>query len=500
MNPDHKYRLYQKQLAKVADLTNIGSVLSWDQQVYMPKNGAQFRGQQIATVSTLSHEFFTDPKLGGWLKELSSDSSLSAEEAANVKLSRKDFERKAKYPAEFVEEMSLVTSEAFGAWHEARAKNDFSIYKPHLEKIIQLKRREAELVGYVNHPYEALLEDYEPGLTVKKIDEVFAQIESELFPFIKQVLAKPRPDTSFLEKNYPKSKQWAFASVMVKQMGYDFESGRADDAPHPFCTTFGPGDVRITIRHDENFFNMMFFAAIHEAGHALYELGLPMKEQYGLPLGNPVSLAFHESQSRFWENSIARSLPYWKGNLPRLQKEFPENLKAVTPEAFFKAVNTVEPSFIRVEADELTYHAHIYVRYLIEKALITGEIQVSDVPKYWNDRYEEFLGIRPKTDSEGCLQDVHWAYGAFGYFPTYSFGSFYASQFRAQMKKEMPNFDSLIETGDLKPILNWLREKIHDHGRRYNSGELLIRITGEDLNVKYFMDYAREKYGKIYGI
>ena len=287
---------------------------------------------------------------------------------------------------------------------------------------------------------------------------------------------------------------------MMKQMGYDFHSGRADFAPHPFCTTFGPGDVRVTLRVDENFFNMMLFAAIHEAGHALYELGFTTTSNYGLPMGQPISPAFHESQSRFWENNVARSLPYWKENFKTLQNDFPENFKDVTAAEFFKAVNYVEPSMVRVEADELTYHAHIYIRYLIEKALMGKEIQVSDVPQFWNDRYEEYLGIRPANDAEGCLQDVHWSYGAFGYFPTYSFGSFYAAQFSATMKKKIPNFDSLLEKGDLAPILQWLRENIHCHGRRYPSNEMLKMTTGSELDFSYFMDYARTKYGAIYGL
>ncbi len=500
MKPNSNYEAYKKHLSKVADLGFASSVLGWDQQTYMPKNGAQFRGQQLATLSSISHELFTDPQFGELLKTLSEDASLSDLEKANIKLTRRDYERKKKYPAAFVEEMSLLGSESFNAWHEARSKSDFKIYEPFLKRMIELKRKEAEIVGYVNHPYEGLLEDYEPGMTVKKIDETFELVKKELFPFIKQLTSKAKPRADFLELNYPKSKQWSFSAKMIQQMGYSFDTGRADDAPHPFCTTFGPEDVRITIRHDEHHFSMMFFAAVHEAGHGLYELGLPMKEQYGLPLGSALSLAFHESQSRFWENNVARSLPYWKGNFPALQAEFPENLAKVKVEEFYQSVNLVEPSFIRVEADELTYHAHIYIRYLIEKSLIEGSIEVKDVPKVWNDKYEEYLGIRPKNDAEGCLQDVHWAYGAIGYFPTYSFGSFYAAQLYAQLKKEHQNFDELVQSGNLKPVLTWLREKVHGSGRLHTSNELLKKVTHEELNVKYFMDYAREKYGKIYGL
>ncbi len=500
MKPEPSYENYRSKLAKIADLGFAGAVLSWDQQVYMPKNGAKARGRQLATLSTLGHELFTGEEFGALIERLGANNTLSPDQRINVALTRKDFERKKKYPDSFVEKMSLVTSEAFGAWHEARTKKDFSIFKPLLEQIVELKREETRLVGYQHHPYEALLEDYEPGLTVAKIDEVFDRVRNELFPFIRQILSRPQPDHSFLMKHYPKAKQWAFSEKMVRQMGYDFDSGRADDAPHPFCTTFGPGDVRITLRSDENEFTMMLFAAIHEAGHGLYELGLPLEEHYGLPLGTALSLAFHESQSRFWENNIARSLPYWKANYRTLQEEFPANLGAVALEDFYRGVNRIEPSFIRVEADELTYHAHIYIRYLIEKALIEGSIEVADVPRVWNDRYEEFLGIRPSNDSEGCLQDIHWSYGSFGYFPTYSFGSFYAAQLAAAMRNQIPGFDGLIEQGTLAPILGWLRTKVHSKGRRLNSEELLIETTGKGLDVGDFMNYARSKYGTIYGL
>lgn len=500
MKNNPKYQAYQTQLQKVADLGFANSVLGWDQQTYMPKNGAQFRGQQMATLSTLAHEIFVDPKFGELLNELAQDASLTPEQRLNVELTRKDYLRKKKYPHAFVEEHARVCADAFTAWHEARSTNRFSHFEATLAKIVDLKRQETQFLGFNEHPYEALLEDYEPGLTVKKIDSVFGEVKKDLFPFIKQITAKAKPRHDFLSRHYPKAKQWNFSEKMVKQMGYDFHSGRADFAPHPFCTTFGPGDVRVTIRVDENHFNQMFFAAVHEAGHGLYELGLPLAQNYGQPLGQALSLAFHESQSRFWENKVARSLPYWNANFKTLQHEFPENLNDVSALEFYKAVNLVEPSFIRVEADELTYHAHIYIRYLIEKALIEGQIQVRDVPQYWNDRYEEFLGIRPTKDSEGCLQDVHWSYGSFGYFPTYSFGSFYAAQLQATMKKEIPNYDTSLEKGDLAPLLQWLHDKVHVHGRRYTSGELLQNTTGSDLKFSYFMDYARKKYGEIYGI
>jgi carboxypeptidase Taq len=500
MKPEMSYEAYRSKLSKIADLGFAGAVLSWDQQVFMPKLGAKARGRQMATLSTLGHELFTGADFGGLLDSLVNDPALTEAQRINVKLTRKDFERKKKLPDAFVEKMALITAEAFGAWVEARRQKDFSLFRPLLEQIVALKREETRLLGFNAHPYEALLEDYEPGLTVAKIDEVFGRVREELFPLIQKILSRPRPDHSFLAKHYPKGKQWAFSEKMIRQMGYDFDSGRADDAPHPFCTTFGPGDVRITLRSDEHELAMMLFAAIHEAGHGLYELGLPLEEHYGMPLGSALSLAFHESQSRFWENNIARSFSYWKANYRTLQAEFPENLGSVSLESFYRGINRIEPSFVRVEADELTYHAHIYIRYLIEKALIEGSIEVADVPRVWNDRYEEFLGIRPSHDSEGCLQDIHWAYGSFGYFPTYSFGSFYAAQLAAAMKRQIPGYDDLTSSGNFAPLLQWLRSQVHSKGREFTSEELLIRCTGKGLDVGDFMDYARTKYGSIYGL
>jgi len=494
-----KYDQFKKQMSKVADINFSAAVLSWDQQTYMPKNGAEFRGQQIATLQTMGHEQFVLDDLGILIQEASKE-PLNEDQKTNIKLIQKDYDRKKKYPHEFVEELANVTASGFSAWHEARSKNEFKIFQPILEKIVELKRKEAKILGYVDHPYNALMEDFEPGLTVAKVDEVFSDVKKELFPFLKEILAKPKSRTDFISRHYPKAQQWSFSEKMVRKMGYNFEGGRADFAPHPFCTTFAPGDVRITIRASEDYYNEMFFAAIHEAGHGLYEQGLPMREHYGLPMGSALSLAFHESQSRFWENNVARSRAYWVGNFPELKKEFPDSLKDVTAEEFYKGVNLVEPSFIRVEADELTYHAHVYIRYLIEKALIEGSLEVRDVPKFWNDRYEEYLGIRPSSDAEGCLQDVHWSYGSFGYFPTYSLGSFYSAQIEYAMRKAIPTFDREVESGNLGILLQWLRENIHVHGRKYNSEELLTRISGSGLKFSYFMNYARKKYGEIYGI
>jgi carboxypeptidase Taq len=493
------YDEFTKLMAKVADLSFAGSVLSWDQETYMPKKGGEFRARQIATLQTMAHELFVSDQTGK-LIEAALGEELTEDQRVNLMLVHRDYQKKKRYPVVFVEEMANATARGFNFWHEARTKNDFNVFAPLLEKIIDLKIQEAKIIGFESHPYDALMDDYEPGLTIAKMDEVFDDVKKDLFPFMKQVIAKQKPRADFIYRTFEKDKQWEFSEKIIRKMGYDFDGGRGDFAPHPFCTTFGPGDVRITIRASENHYNEMFFAATHEAGHALYEQGLPMKEHYGLPMGSALSMAFHESQSRFWENNITRSKPFWIGHFPDLQKEFPKSLGDVTAEEFYRGVNLVEPSLIRVEADELTYHAHIFIRYQIEKLLIEGSIKVREVPKVWNDLYEEILGIRPSSDAEGCLQDVHWSFGGIGYFPTYSLGSFYAAQLKAAMIRSIPDLDQQVENGNLEPALKWLRENVHGHGRKYNSEEILTRVSGSGLKFSYFMDYVRSKYGEIYGI
>jgi carboxypeptidase Taq len=508
MNQHPVYEKLKQRLQKIADLNFSEAVLSWDQQTYMPKNGAAARGRQMATLKGLAHEWFVSPDVGEWLKELSEigSSQLMDDQTVNVKRIYADYHRKKKYPNDFVEKLAGLCANSFGQWAEAKKSNQFKLFEPSLQKIVEMKREEARFLSGstadTSKLYNELLEDFEPGLTVDRVDEVFAQVKNQLFPFMKTIFSKSEqnPHAPLLEKHYPKAVQSTVTETLIQQMGFSFDSSRADFAPHPFCTSFGPGDVRITLWSDENFISAMIFAGIHEAGHAQYESVLLTEQNYGLPLGQALSMAFHESQSRFWENNIARSAGYWKSNYPLLQKHFPDQLGTVPVDHFYAAINTVSPTLIRVEADELTYHAHIYIRYQIEKALIEGQIQAKDVPAFWNEQYESHLGIRPSTDREGCLQDVHWSYGAFGYFPTYSLGSFYAAQLQRQMKKDLPNYQSDLESGRLLPMANWLKEKVQSHGRRYTTDELLNRVTGSSLDFSAFMDYAKSKYGKIYNI
>lgn len=495
-----KYKAYKERLTTIADIGYSIALLGWDQETYMPEKGAGFRAQQIATLSGMVHEHFTDKELGKILKKLNDNpKKLTEKQRRNITQTLKDYKRQKKYTREFVELLSRTTSECFQAWQKARKESNFKLYAPHLTKMVALKRKEADLLGYKKHPYDALLDQYEPGARVADLDILFKDVREQLVGFVKKIAAARQNDDKFMYLHYPKDKQWDFGIELLKQMHFDFNAGRQDISAHPFTTSFNVKDVRLTTRIAEDNLKSMIWSCIHEGGHGLYEQGLPESE-YGLPSGEAISLGIHESQSRLWENMVGRSLPYWKANMPLLQKYFPENLNNISAEQFYKAANIVTPSFIRTEADELTYHFHILIRYEIEKALMEGKLQVKDLPEYWNARYKEYLGIKVPNDAEGVLQDIHWSHGSIGYFPTYSLGSFYAAQFYATAKKELKSLENKIESGNMLPLLEWLREKIHRHGKYYSAEELCKKVTGEKLNFAHFMKYAKEKYSNIYNL
>lgn len=493
------YSKYTQLLRKIADVQNAASLLNWDQETYMPAKSATFRAQQLSTLAGIAHELSTSKEMEEVLNALANDTSLSEKEKRNVKQSLKNFKDHKKYTTEFVKELSQTISETFQAWHKAKENNDFASYAPHLEKLIGLKRKEAELLGYEAHPYDALLDQYEPGAKTADLEKLFADVREQLVAFVKQIAAKPQNEDAFMYLHYDKQKQWDLGIDLLKQMGYDFEAGRQDLSSHPFTTNFSCEDVRVTTRINENDLNEMIWSCIHEGGHALYEQGL-LPSEYGLPSGEYISLGIHESQSRLWENNVGRSLNYWKANFPLMQQYFPEQLKNKTVEDFYKAMNIVKPSLIRTSADELTYHFHVLIRFEIEKALIEGKLAVKDLPAYWNAKYKEYLGIEVPNDTQGVLQDIHWSHGSLGYFPTYSLGSFYAAQFFAKAGQEIPNLAAEIEKGNMQPLLSWLREKVHRHGKYYTAEELCVELTGEKLNFNYFMDYAKAKYGYLYGL
>lgn len=491
------YTEYVSLMQKAADLHSAAAVLEWDQETYMPPKSAEFRGRQLATLASQAHDILTSPRLEELLNELAAVQDLPGDQLANVRLSLKDLNKNKKLPSSFVEALSRQSSECFNAWIEARQKKDYSIFAPSLKKMIGLKQEQARLYGYNGHPYDALLDDYEPGATVAMLEGVFARVKNELPDLLHRIQQAQQVSNECFHKLYPRQQQWDFSVDVLKKMGYDMEAGRQDYAEHPFTTSFSSTDVRITTRVDEHNFASLLWSTIHEGGHALYEQGLPAV-QYGLPLGAAASLGIHESQSRLWENCVARGISAWRHFFPLLKNYFSDQLSAVTVEDFFRAMNRVEPSLIRTEADELTYHFHVMIRYEIEKSLMEGTIDLDLLPQVWNSMYEKYLGVKPPDDVKGILQDVHWSHGSFGYFPTYSLGSFYAAQFFAQAHKDIPALDSLLEAGDFSLLLTWLREKIHRHGRRYTSEELCRMVTGEGLDTRFFMQYAAGKYAMVY--
>jgi carboxypeptidase Taq len=497
MNSTELYNDYKTKMQKIADVKYATAVLQWDQETYLPPKGSDIRGRQIATLSEIAHRHFTDEKMGALLVELNEKDDLSNTQKRNVQLSLEDYNKNKKLSSDFVRKMSETVNISFHAWVQARKENSFATFQKPLNDLLQLKKQEAELLGYEHHPYNALMNDYDKGLTIAVTDEVFANLKPKLSALLDTIKNKTQIDNSFLHQQFDKDKQWLFGIEILKQIHFDFEAGRQDISEHPFTINFNTDDVRVTTRIDENDFGNMTWSCLHEGGHALYEQGLPTDE-YGLPLSEYCSLSIHESQSRLWENMVGRGLPFWKHNIGLLKKFFPKQFNSVTPDQFYKVINKVQPSLIRTEADELTYHLHVMIRYEIEKMLIEGSIQTQDIPAYWNEHYEKYLGIKVPDDKSGCLQDVHWSHGSFGYFATYSLGSLYAAQLYAAAAKHNAGLEQDIAAGNNRNLLQWLRQHIHEHGRYYTSGELCKLATGGDLDSNFFMDYANKKYADIY--
>jgi carboxypeptidase Taq len=414
------YENYKSKMQRIADVRNANAVLQWDQETHLPKKGAAIRGQQISTLSELAHQMFTNEEFGALLNELSARNDLHGDEKINVELTLEDYTKSKKYSSDFVRKLSDQTNKAFHSWIEARQKNSFKVFEQDLAALVILKKEEAEILGYEHHPYNALLNEFEKGCTVKLLDQTF----EDLLPKIKLVLddisLKPQVDDSFLFQHFPKQQQWDWGMHLIKELQFDIDAGRQDVSEHPFSTSFNSQDVRITTRIDENDFGNMTWSCIHEVGHALYEQGLA-QEQYGLPLGEACSYSIHESQSRLWENNVGRSKIFWKHHLPYLKNFFPDQFRNIDDDRFYKAINKVQPSLIRTEADEISYHIHIYIRYELEKKLIEGSLDTKDVPAFWNENYKHLLGMVVPDDKRGCLQDVHWSHGALVIFlPTVS--------------------------------------------------------------------------------
>lgn len=490
-------------IKKAAILSSCAGVLEWDERTYMPNKGAAHRGDQKALLSGMIHELFTSPRVGELISNAEAagiTNDITSTDAVNIRELRRQYDKNVKIPKSLVEELARVTTLAESAWIEARKKRDAREFLPWLEKVIELKRQQAKAVGYKNEPYDALLDDYEPGETAQNIRKVFEGLKPQLVELVGAIAkSKRKPNVEILEREYPIEKQAILGKIASATIGFDLEGGRIDITTHPFCSGLGPGDTRITTRYNLNHLGQAFFGIMHETGHALYDQGLETRH-YGLPMGDAISLGIHESQSRMWENLVGRSRSFWVYFFPMVQKMFWESLGDVNLDEFYFAINDVRPSFIRVEADEVTYNLHILLRFEIEHAIFSGELKTVDIPGVWNEKFKSYFGITPPDDAQGCIQDVHWSSGLIGYFPTYTLGNLYASQFFAKAKKDIGNLDEQFERGQFGQLLGWLRKHIHCHGQRYRAEELVKRVTGESLNPSYLIKHLKEKYTPLYGI
>jgi carboxypeptidase Taq len=501
-DPTSTYQALCDHAREAAKLASIMGLLEWDERTKMPPAGGDYRAEQISYLAGEIHKRQTDPRLGQWLDELA-ESALAAdphsEQGAVIRQLRRQYDKKTKLPQTLVEELSRTAIIGQQTWVAARKADRFDQFQPVLEKTLDLKRAQAAALGYDATPYDALLDEYEPGAKTSEVRATLAALRDVLTPLVEQIVGSARrPDTSALTREFPIEAQEAFGKQAAAAIGFDFSAGRLDVTDHPFCGGGGPRDVRITTRYNAHDFGDAFFSILHEAGHGLYEQGLPT-DQYGLPTGEAVSLGIHESQSRLWENQVGRSPAFWEWLLPRAQQQFAA-LKGVSLEEFYAAINDVRPSLIRVDADEVTYNLHILIRFELETALIENDLQAADLPQAWREKYARYLGVASPTDADGVLQDVHWSAGLFGYFPTYALGNLYAGQFFQQAGSELGDLDEGFRRGDFASLLRWLREKIHRHGQRWSAAELAARVTSKPLSHDDWFRQIRAKYCALYDL
>jgi len=496
-----------KELDKeITLLSNTQAILGWDQETMLPLKAIENRSEQLSYLEGLIHDKNTTDTIGELLEKAGSTDNkpegpegLQPQERAFLREIRRRYTRGRRIPKDLVVRIAKEVSISQNVWQQARKDNNFDAFAPHLENLVSMNKELSGHIGYTSNPYDALLDEFEPHMKTETIDSVFSQLEKQLKPILDAITDSPQVNDEVIRRTFPSDKQNEFGTYVLKKLGFDFDRGRLDRAAHPFTTSLGPHDIRLTTRYDENFFNTGIFGNIHEGGHGMYEQGFGSGIA-GTILADTSSLGMHESQSRMWENIVGRSRAFWKHFLPKLKETFPGTLDDVSVDTFYKAVNKVEPSLIRVEADEVTYSMHIIIRFKLETALLNGTLQVKELPDAWNQAYHDLLGIEPSNNAEGVLQDIHWSMGAIGYFPTYALGNLYSAQFLSAMKKDMPDMYKDIEKGDFSKILRWLREHIHKYGKTYSSEEFCKRITGEGLNPVYFTHYLKDKYKEIYGI
>ncbi|HJW90877.1 MAG TPA: carboxypeptidase M32 [Anaerolineales bacterium] len=502
MEPTQQLAQLKEILNELSDLQAILGLLGWDQQTYMPPGGTKGRGHQRGTLTRLIHLKFTAPEVGQLLAGLQpyvASLDADSDDARLVKVISRRYHKLTKVPADLVAEIARTAGEAHLAWEEARASSDFAHFRPHLERIVDLRRQYASHFAPFDHIYDPLLDDFEPGLKTAEVQAIFAELRPQQVALIQAISARPQLDDAFLHQPFDVQKQWDFGVEVITQFGYDWKRGRQDKAAHPFTQGLGSGDVRITTRLFPDYFASALFSTMHEAGHALYGQGIdPGLDR--LLLGRGASLAVHESQSRSYENLVGRSRPFWQHFYPRLQEYFPAELGNVDLEQFYRGINKVERSLIRVEADEATYNLHIMLRLEIEIALIEGSLQVKDLPEAWNSAMQATLGLTPPNDAQGVLQDVHWSGGMLGYFSTYALGNLISAQLWECVHQDIPDLPEQIGRGEFAPLTGWMREKIHRHGAKFEPQELVERITGSKINPAAYMRYLKQKYGEIYAV
>lgn len=494
---------YQAVLPKIRELSLLNSglaLLSWDQEVMMPKGNHDYRGEQMASLASVVHHKLMDPVLGQMLKDAQTETDLNPYEATNIRETLRAHDKAVRVPATLIEALTRATSQATPIWAEARKKSDFAAFVPALTQIIDLSLQIARCIGYAKVPYDAMLDDYDPGSTVENTAAILGPAREQIVPIVQAIAhASQKPDISILKRHYPIATQEKVCREITQKMGFDMNCGRIDVSTHPFCSGTSPSDVRLTTRFDKHQFSSAFFGVIHEAGHGIYEQGLN-RDYVFTPAGDGAWLSIHESQSRLWENMVGRSHAFWSYYYPTLRAHFPEALKDVSEEAFYGAINFVAPSFIRVEADEVTYGLHVCLRFELEQALFDGSLKVNDLPAVWDQKMKDYFGLTPPNNALGVLQDIHWSHGSFGYFPTYLKGTLYSAQWWHTLKKDLPDRDARVAKGEWAPIKQWLNQKIHREGRRFWAQDLVKHVTGEELNPQYFIRYLQEKFGPIYGV
>ena len=488
---------------QAAILSSVNELLGWDERTKLPPAAGEYRAEQMALLAGLVHQKRTDPRLGEWLSSLVGDplaSDRHSDAGATIRQLKRRYDKDVRLPQSLVEALVRATVLGQQAWALARKNNDFVGFQQPLDNILRLTREKADALGYPECRYDALLDDYEPHALTSQVAAVLAGLRSELVPLVRAIVHSAQaPDRSILKRKYPVGVQETFGRQAAEAIGFDFDRGRIDETKHPFCTTLGPHDCRLTTRYDERFFPSSFFGTLHEAGHGIYEQGL-RPEWFGLPPGEAVSLGIHESQSRMWENLVGRSRGFWQFLYPRTVEAFPEALRDVSLDAFYFAINDVRPSLIRVEADEVTYNLHILVRFELEQALINDELPTTDLPGAWREKYRSYLEIEPPNDADGVLQDIHWSAGLVGYFATYSLGNLYAAQFFDQAQAELGNLPAAFARGEFRPLREWLRRNIHARGQCYTAADLVRLVTGKPLSHEPLVRRLREKFYPLYGL